>query len=85
MNHFLHDNPDLGFYIDQWIRWEEMHPLVGFNSADEDGFESSEEAKSFIEKCWSRSAGSPAGSRTLRGLHGPTGAVVDEWRGSSFQ
>ena len=50
MNHFLHDNPDLGFYIDHWIRWEEMHPLVEFNSADEDGFESSEEAKEFYRE-----------------------------------
>lgn len=50
MNHFLHDNPDLGFYIDQWIRWEEMHPLVELNSTDEDGFESAEEAKEFYRE-----------------------------------
>ena len=57
MNHFLHDNPDLGFYIDQWIRWEEMHPLVELNSTDEDGFESAEEAKGPVEKCSNRSVG----------------------------
>ena len=50
MSNYLHDNPDLNFYIDEWIRWSEMHPLVEVNSQDEDGLESAEEAREFYRE-----------------------------------
>jgi alkylation response protein AidB-like acyl-CoA dehydrogenase len=50
MSNYLHDNPDLNFYIDEWIRWSEMHPLVEVNSQDEDGLENAEEAREFYRE-----------------------------------
>jgi alkylation response protein AidB-like acyl-CoA dehydrogenase len=50
MSNFLHDNPDLCFYLDKWIQWEEMFDLVEINPDAEDGFSDANEAREFYRE-----------------------------------